>query len=390
MDDCLDEDTLLDLAEGRRELGADDAITLHLDRCAPCRRLVAETRRAHSGTLPVGDEPNDAPYARGAVVGRYVLDEAIGAGATGVVWAAYDPELDRRVALKFLRGGPNVSPADLRTRLSREAQAMAQLSHANVVVVHDVGSFGDQVYVAMELVDGDTLGAWLAARPRGWREVLELFAAAGAGLAAAHAAGLVHRDFKPDNVLIGRDGRVRVTDFGLARAVDGGDDQRGAETPLGEGSDRLLEARLTRSGALVGTPAYMAPEQIAGGRVDARSDVFSFCVALFEALFGERPFAGANLPELAAAMSAGRVVAAARRGVPRRVQRAVLRGLAVDPAARWPAMEPLLHALAAGQLVTVPRVAAVVATVAGLAATLALVHASRAPLCAGAPAAWGG
>jgi tetratricopeptide (TPR) repeat protein len=384
MDDCLDEDTLLDLAEGRRELGADDAVTLHLDRCESCRRLVAEARR---GVAP--DEPRDTPYARGAAVGRYVLDEAIGAGATGVVWAAYDPELDRRVALKFLRGGPHVSAADLRTRLSREAQAMAQLSHANVVVVHDVGTFDDQVYVAMELVDGATLGDWLAARPRRWREVLEVFRAAGAGLAAAHAAGLVHRDFKPDNVLIGRDGRVRVTDFGLARAVGGVDEEGDAAPPSGGGSDRLLDARLTRSGALVGTPAYMAPEQIAGGRVDARSDLFSFCVALFEALYGVRPFTGANLQELAAAMRAGRIATVTRRGVPRRVHRAVLRGLAADPAARWPAMEPLLHALAAGQHVTIPRVAAAGVAVAGLIAALAFARASRAPLCTGAAAAWG-
>jgi len=398
MDDCLDEDTLLDLAEGRRELGADDQITLHLDGCDLCRRLVAEARRAQTGTLPLGpaDEPRATAYAHGAAVGRYILDEAIGSGATGVVWSAYDPELDRKVALKFLRGGANVSAADLRTRLSREAQAMAQLSHANVVVVHDVGTFAGQVYVAMELVDGATLGTWLTAAPRGWREVLEIFRAAGAGLAAAHAAGLVHRDFKPDNVLIGRDGRVRVTDFGLARAVGGderGDDERDsdgrADAPASDAADRLLDARLTRSGALVGTPAYMAPEQIAGSRVDARSDVFSFCVALFEALYGVRPFAGASLPELAAAMRAGRVVAVARRGVPRRVHHAVLRGLAADPAARWPAMEPLLHVLATGPLVTVPRAAAGAGILVALAATIALVHAGRAPVCTGAAAAWG-
>jgi serine/threonine protein kinase len=206
-----------------------------------------------------------------------VLDR-IGAGGMGVVYAAYDPELDRRVALKLLRPDRFGSDAD-RLRLLREAQALARLADPHVVSVYDTGTFGDRVFVAVELVEGETLRQWLGglrAAPRSWREVLARFLPAGRGLAAAHAAGLVHRDFKPENVLLGRDGRVRVADFGLAEA---------APEPGGK-----LAALPAEWGLVLGTPAYMAPEQLRGIAVDARSDQFSFCVALFEALYG-RPSA---------------------------------------------------------------------------------------------------
>src|SRR5204863_3155819 len=186
----------------------------------------------------------------------------------GVVLRAYDPQLDRKVAVKLLRtsGLSARDAAGLRSRLLREAQAMARLSHPNVLPVHDSGQHGDQVFVAMELVDGSTLREWMGAKRRLRRQILAAFVSAGRGLAAAHQAGLVHRDFKPDNVLVGRDGRVCVTDFGLAQADLGAAVVRGKVA---------VDAPLTRTGLLAGTPAYMAPEQLRGERVDARSDQFA-------------------------------------------------------------------------------------------------------------------
>ena len=208
--------------------------------------------------------------ARGDLVGRYTVLARLGAGGMGVVHAAYDPELDRKVALKVLRRGAlgtgmSSGPRNKqRDRLMREAQAMAKLSHPNVITVHDVGTFEGQVFLAMEFIDGQTLGEWFKQANRTWKEVLAIFIAAGQGLAAAHAVGLVHRDFKPDNVLIGNDGRVLVTDFGLARPAAG---KTGSFSAVGEiPSQQVLTASLTQTGALVGTPAYMAPEQLAGTR----------------------------------------------------------------------------------------------------------------------------
>src|SRR5262245_57430928 len=200
----------------------------------------------------------------GSTIGRYTLLHRIGAGGVGVVYAAFDPELNRKVAIKLLRahGGRPGRRAELEERLVKEARAMAQLSHPNVVAVFEIGRFRDRVFLAMELVEGQTLHDWRCERPRGWRKIVEMFAAAGQGLAAAHAAGLVHRDFKPANVLVGRDGRVRVTDFGLAQD----------DTPA------------SASSPIAGTPCFMAPEQLRGDPADQRSVQFSFCVTLFMAL----------------------------------------------------------------------------------------------------------
>src|SRR5258707_610263 len=226
----------------------------------------------------------------------------------GVVYAAYDPELDRKVAVKLLRAEADTksNARAAQARLLREAQAMARLSHPNVISVHDVGALGTQVFIAMEFVEGKTLTRWLKEKPLTPREIVQTFLQAGKGLAAAHAAGLVHRDFKPDNVLIGNDGRIKVLDFGLARAVE---DVVGDAPTLppqvvasGLSTPRQLEARLTRSGAFLGTPAYMAPEQLLGKTIDARADQFSFCVALYEALYGERPFAANSIEEVASAV----------------------------------------------------------------------------------------
>jgi serine/threonine protein kinase len=283
----------------------------------------------------------------GARVGRYVVRRLIGRGAMGAVYEASDPDLDRRVAVKLLRANALSDPARQRTRarLLREAQAMARLSHPDVITVYDVGAFGNELFVAMEYVEGETLRHWRDARPRSPAEIMTVYERAGRGLAAAHEAGLVHRDFKPDNVLIGRDGRVRVTDFGLARSVD---DQEAASQ--GEGiasSDAIvLTTTLTRTGTLVGTPAYMASEQLRGGAADARSDVFSFCVALYESLYCERPFAGSTVVALRAAIEQGAVRAApVLAGVPAAIRHVLLRGLRAAPDERWTTMQALLDAL---------------------------------------------
>ena len=255
--------------------------------------------------------------------------EVLGAGGMGVVYGAFDPELQRKVALKLVRA--ELTDAELRARLWREAQAMARIRHPNVITVFDVGTWNGQIFVAMEVIDGWTLSSWQAARSRSVDEILRVFAAGGRGLAAAHAVGLVHRDFKPDNVLIGGDGRVCVTDFGLARAVAMPSEIEEPSSP-----DATVEGELTRQGAVVGTPAYMAPEQMRGTAPDGRADQFSFCVALFEALYGVRPFPGKSLGELERAIFDGDRLRPRRKGVPASVRRALARGLSYAPTDRFP------------------------------------------------------
>jgi serine/threonine protein kinase/tetratricopeptide (TPR) repeat protein len=296
-----------------------------------------------------GDHP------RGSTVGRYLVLDQLGAGAMGIVLAAYDPDLDRKVALKLLKPRTARDTESARSRLQREAQALAKLNHVNVVTVHDVGIHAGQVFVAMEFVDGETLGSWLAhstdGRPRPWRDTLRVFDDAGQGLAAAHREGLVHRDFKPDNVMLGVDGRVRVMDFGLARAGGPAQSQvadlRDSELPVGESS--ALDTPLTQTGAVMGTPAYMAPEQFAGLEVTAKSDQFGFCVALFEAIYGQRPFEGGSFAALAYAVTEGKVKAPPQAGIPVWIYGVLLRGLAVDPNDRFPDMATLLDELGAGE-----------------------------------------
>ena len=250
---------------------------------------------------------------RGDVVDRYVILTAIGQGGMGVVFAAYDPELDRKVALKLLLPAAQTDEhADARTRLLREAQALAQLSHPAVVAVHDVGTVGDQVWLAMEFIDGVTLARWIK-QTRPWRAVLEVFRRAGEGLAAAHAVGLVHRDFKPENVMVGADGRVRVMDFGLARA-DGPSLSLPPRSDL-RVSSSALRAEVTVAGAVLGTPAYMAPEQWLGGATDARTDQFAFCGSREGEVFETIYFLGRANPRLLAFSSDD--VAPTWRAVPR-------------------------------------------------------------------------
>jgi tRNA A-37 threonylcarbamoyl transferase component Bud32/tetratricopeptide (TPR) repeat protein len=329
-------------------------------------------------------QPGDAGAAPGAragerrVAGRYTLVSMIGEGAMGVVYVADDPQLDRRVALKIVRSG-RLSETFARARLSREARAMAQVKHANVVTVYDAGELDDGVFIAMELVEGETLAGWLA-RGHGWRDVLRVFDAAGRGLSAAHAAGIVHRDFKPENVLVDRDGRACVTDFGLAFAPASGPTSSAAvaEIPLGDAG------ALTRTGALVGTPLYMSPEQHRGDRADARSDQYSFAVALYLALYRVPPFGGTTVGELRAAVLAGKLPPApGGTAVPARVHRVLSRALAVHPDARFPSMDRLLAELAAAARPVWRRRGGRVAIAAGLvgcaAAGLAVLAMSRSP-----------
>ncbi|HEX6900970.1 MAG TPA: serine/threonine-protein kinase [Thermoanaerobaculia bacterium] len=321
---------------------------------------------------------------RGTVVGRYVILERIGTGGMGVVYAAYDPELDRKVALKLLRPD-RVAGKDQRVRLLREAQAIARLSHPNVVTVHDTGAVGDQIFIAMEFVAGRTLRQWLREEKPTWRQVVEVFLLAGRGLAAAHAAGLVHRDFKPDNVLLGADGRARVADFGLARSV-GEAAEASPESPPSSGSGPLLASPLTQPGAAMGTPPYMAPEQIRGEAVDARSDQFSFCVSLYEAFYGERPFEGRDSKEIAAAVERGASPPSGSR-VPQRIREALMRGLSADPAHRYPSMTDLLRDLERDPAAVRRRwlaAAAVVLVTGALFSSLGYLQARRERLCTGA------
>ncbi|MBS2027733.1 MAG: serine/threonine protein kinase [Deltaproteobacteria bacterium] len=299
-----------------------------------------------SGRTPPRDErpaeisaPGELP--RGTVVGRYLVVERLGTGAMGAVYLAYDPELDRRVALKLLRPGHAEGRADvLRQRLIREAKAMARLVHPNVVSVFDAGAYGRRVFVALEYVDGPTLEKWLKDKPRGWREVLAKFVEAGRGLAAAHRVGLVHRDFKAENVLIASDGRVKVTDFGLAHVESMPAELAGTSGP------REASPSLTSPGALIGTPAYMAPEQFLGQATDPRTDQFNFCAALYEALYGVTPFGEDDVARIARRVTGGELPTPPTDVVvPAWVRDLVLRGLSLRPEDRHKSLESLLSAL---------------------------------------------
>ena len=275
-----------------------------------------------------------AMLAPGALVAdQYRIERVLGVGGMGAVFLAHDQRLGREVAIKL---GNTVSRDGLQ-RLEREAAALARLAHPNVVVVHQVGELSGRVFIVMEHVTGGTARQWRAREPRTWRAVLALYLAAGDGLAAAHAAGLVHRDFKPDNVLVGADGRPRVADFGLARPA-------GEAAPVDP--QAAADGALTATGAVLGTPAYMPPEQLAGGEVDARADQFAFCASLWEALFGARPFDGTTTDELRTAIEREAPRRGlGQRGIPGGVVAALRRGLAPRPDRRWPDLAALLTAL---------------------------------------------
>jgi len=321
---------------------------------------------------------------RGTTLGRYVVEERVGKGGMGVVYAARDPELHRRVALKLLLPDLDKSGSTAgRMRLLREAQAMAQVSHRNVLDVYDVGTFEDHVFLALEFIDGEPLSRWLKRERRSWRDVVSVFVAAGRGLAAAHAAGLIHRDFKPDNVMIAKDGRVLVMDFGLARAERG---EAVVTQPVTRGAQPRL-ATLTEIGEVLGTPGYTAPEHLDGITGDARSDQFSFAVSLYAGVYGRRPWDARTFAEYRKRLDAGLPDPPATSDVPAWVRRAIERGLALDPGARFATMDALLDALSTdpairrrrwlvGGLAIVALVLAAVATVSSLR--------NDQPLCTGA------
>jgi eukaryotic-like serine/threonine-protein kinase len=280
----------------------------------------------------------------GTSIDRFVVLEPIGSGGMGVVVAAHDTMLDRKVALKLVRADryPKSRQADGQARLLREARAMARLAdHPNIIKIHEVGLHEGNIFIAMELVDGGTLRTWIAEKPRSWREIVRVFIAAGEGLAAAHRAGLVHRDFKPDNVLCGRDGRIRVTDFGIVV----GDTLDSSPELLELPPDDRTPTITTETGVLLGTPSYMAPEQHRHASVDPRADQFSFCVSLYEALYGTRPFVAPTVEALSQLMRKGAVPDPPDRDVPRWLRDLVLRGLSADPAKRFPSMDALLAPL---------------------------------------------
>jgi cysteine-rich repeat protein len=347
---CLGEDAVLRLLQRTASDPELAAIHEHLARCAACRRFVAEASEAlseDSGSTaaaaaagadaePLAEAPSPAaPLAAGAQVSRYVIRRLIGAGAGGAVYEAHDPHLGRLVALKLIL-------RTARPSLPRsEEQALGRLSHPNVVAVHDAGELEGQTFMVMELVEGTTLDQWLEERPRQLDEILDVFADAARGLGAAHAVGLVHRDFKPQNVIVGKDGRARVADFGLAQSIDAG------ELAPVVGADG-------GAGSIAGTPAYMAPEQFLGRAADARSDQFSFCVALYRALYGRHPF-GADGDDRTLLGFARSVIAGQLRpvpensGVPAWLERVITRGLSTKPEDRHASMDDVLAAVARGR-----------------------------------------
>lgn len=284
----------------------------------------------------------DALAPEPVTIGRYQVRECIGAGAMGRVFRAYDPDLGRDVAVKLLHR----LERDTIARLVREARAMAALSHPNVVTAYDIGTQGGDVFVAMELVEGRDLASWIKEADHGWREVVRLFIDAARGLAAAHDAGLVHRDFKPSNAFVGDDGRVRVLDFGLARlgteAVLPSVDDSGEATI----SQEPLNEDITSAGAIVGTPLYLAPEVEAGSQATAASDQYAFCLSLYQALYGKFPFSWKSREELVRKKWLGQVDPPPKgRAVPRRLLALCRRGMQSNPEMRWPSMHAAERAL---------------------------------------------
>jgi tetratricopeptide (TPR) repeat protein len=413
----VDENAIEAFVGGRLSGPEASSFRSHLDGCPDCLSLVAcvvkqaspAVARTLHGPLALGSDRTALGSAfdvttrldrktltRGATIGPYVIERLLGIGGMGVVYAAQDPRLDRTVALKLIRTEIGPVRDELVERLRRESKALARLSHPNVTTVYELGTADGEVYVAMEYVAGTNLRAWLSEARRTPREILAAYACAGIGLAAAHAAGLVHRDFKPDNVLMARDGSdkgssVKVTDFGLARltaevgAVPTDVDPQRVRAP----SDH----ELTMTGRFVGTPAYMAPEQFEGDSVDARADQFAFCVALYEALHGERPFRGATFDELRTAVLAGRIEPGRTARIPARIRRALLRGMSLDPARRFASMDALLAAIAPRRSLAILAVGGLAAATTAALAAMLLSQTPAAKPCQGAAdeveAVWG-
>ena len=327
---------------------------------------------------------NSKLFATGGTVnvGRFEVRDRLGAGGMGVVMSAFDPQLRRTVAVKVLRDEGDPSEHE---RLLDEARAMAKVRHPNLVTVYEAGTHDDAVFIAMEFVEGGTLRDWLKAQPRTWREVVAVFIGAARGLAAIHDAGMVHRDFKPDNVLLGDDGRAQVSDFGLARPQTSG--MSGPELEVSEDGDPIA----TRTRGIAGTPNYLSPEQWRGERADAFSDQWSFFVALYEAVHGQRPFQGPTTPLLCAAVLQGERTAlpASAPSVPVWLDKVIDRGLARKPADRHPSMAQVATLLEAGvedRRGRTARAAAVAALTTAVVAGVAMTFAERTEPCSGVDA----
>lgn len=351
-EDCPSEEDIAAYVDGLLPPPQVERFEAHVADCSTCRGLLSALARgwshrpteadSASPTLPLGDFDEASELSIGAGFGRYLVLDPLGAGGMGLVYAAHDPELNRKVALKVLRREIDEAGHAARDLLLREAQAMAQLAHPNVVTVFDVGSVGDRVFFAMELVDGLTLTKWLIAAPRTLDDVIAKFVAAGSGLAAAHEAGLIHRDFKPDNVLVGGDGRVRVTDFGLARALP-------TPAPVTAPVVTMIKHAVhgTQS-AIAGTLAYMAPEVLRGRSADARADQYSFALSLYQALYGIRPSAVRGIATHAE-------MPPPPGNVPAMVHAILARALDDDPTARYASMAALLAELQGARDLLLPR-----------------------------------
>jgi tetratricopeptide (TPR) repeat protein/predicted Ser/Thr protein kinase len=369
--ECPDPEALARLATADGDPAERAALADHAASCESCHAAVSAllgTSPALMETAAAADGSRHAMAAAGTDrIDRYVVRGRLGAGGMGVVYVAHDPELDRDVAIKVLRRGAAAS------RLRREAQALARLSHPNVVAVYDVGDHDGQVFVAMALVDGQNLRQWLS-EPRTTTEILRVLAQAARGIIAAHAAGLIHRDLKPDNIFVAKDGTALVGDFGLARDIsDDADDSH--EQQLHRIS--AASTQLTMTGMVLGTPAYMAPEQAEGSATD-RSDQFSFCVTAYEALFGTRPFVAGSLEKILERAKEGKLEPPkVERDVPVAVTRAITRGLAWNPDDRFASMTELLAVLEPRPRRWPWLVAAAGAVAAGIAGTIAVTHATK-------------
>lgn len=321
---CPSDDQLLAFAEGLLAAAERGGVEEHLAGCPDCSAVVGATYRQ--------PEPTER-----AAVGRYRVREEIGRGGMGRVLRAHDPSLDRDVAIKLIL--PSALSTAAKERFAREAVTLGTLRHPNVLEVFDVGESEGTPYFVMEFVEGHNLDVW--SRGRSPRETLACLRGAGRGLAAAHAKGVLHRDFKPSNVIVGRDGRAKVADFGLAGF------EVAQTVPTGGGA---AVDSLTKTGAIMGTLAYMAPELLDGAKASFLSDQFAFCVTMHEVLYGSRPFFGADARALSAAIRSGEIPPALEDIViPRRARRALVRGLSPEPGERFPSMRALLHELRPGR-----------------------------------------
>jgi serine/threonine protein kinase/tetratricopeptide (TPR) repeat protein len=358
-------------------LADDEAwVEAHSASCALCRPPASTVSApvSEGAEAPVRDGP--APSVElpaGSRVGRYVVQGVLGQGGMGRVYLALDPELNRKVALKLLL--PFGTSAQAESRLLREAQAMALLAHPNVVSAYDVGRHDGRVFVAMELVKGTNVWDWLKETRRDLRSVLKVFLAAAEGLAAAHRAGIVHRDFKPSNVMLGDDGRVRVADFGIARNAGADpEDEPAVEVPPEASPKDALATPLTVTGAVIGTVGYLAPETVLSKAIDARADQFSFCASLFEAVCGLSPFRTQNVLIYVASVHDGLPAAQPPTiAMPRWLYGCLVKGLSEIPDQRYPDMRSLISVLERGlsrrrRLVTRSAAIAVLGVVALLAA----------------------